>query len=81
MVAATMEWRYLKYFKFTGSTGKFLIIQFLESKSVLGVTFSIAYNTSTETSTYIENLKNYYPSNFPKTLHYLSDIFRHLAVK
>ena len=46
------------------STGKFLIIQFLESRSVLGAKFSSVYNTSTGESKYIKIVKNYYQSNF-----------------
>ena len=43
---------------------KFLIIQFLKSRSVLGAKFSSAFNTSTGASKYIKILKNYYLSNF-----------------
>ena len=74
MVAATMEWHYLKCLKFTGSTGKMFIIQFLESRSALGAKLSSVYNISTGASKYINILKNYYPSNiqnFPNCASYL----------
>ena len=50
--------------KFTGSTGKCLYSIFLESRSVLGAKFSIAYNTSIGASKYIKIKKNHYPPNF-----------------
>ena len=50
--------------KFTGSTGKFLYSNFLESRSVLVAKFSSAYNTSTGASKYIKVVKNHYPLNF-----------------
>ena len=56
IVAATWNGlrRYLKYLKFTGSTGKFFIIKLLKSRSVLGAKSSSAYNTSTGASKYIK---------------------------
>ena len=45
---------YLKYLKFTRSTGNFFNIQFLESKGVLGANLSSAYNSSTGASKYVK---------------------------
>ena len=50
--------------KFTGSTGKFLYSIFLEIRSVLGVNFFSAFNTSTGASKYIKIVKIHYPPNF-----------------
>ena len=41
-----------------------MIIQFLESKSVLEAKFSSAYNSSIGAFKYVNILKNYSPSNF-----------------
>ena len=50
--------------KFTRSTSKFLYSIFLENRSVLGVNFFSAYNTSTGASKYIKIVKIHYPPNF-----------------
>ena len=56
--------RYLKYLTFTRGTSKFLIIQFLKNRRVLGAKFFSAYITSIGVSKHIKIVKNCYPSNF-----------------